>query len=147
MFLGFQLRFFDPLGPSAWVLGVIIFSLILWLIGRGVLPRRQPPEFTEIWYFTVAFAIVATVVIAYGGLLLGMVPPAAFVLSVWLIIFGAGTFVTGWTMKWGVTTATGVIWLFASTQYAVPSLAANAYLHFALVTSLPFIIYGLITKG
>ena len=153
VFWAFQTGIFNALGNSAWVLGVIILSAVLWLIGRGVLPAKQEPEVGEIWKFTTIFAVVTTIIVAYLGPYLGAVMPAGFdpaqltpiVLSFWLIVFGAATFVTGWTMKWGATTVLGVIWLFSSIHFL--ATGPNSYLHFGLLVGVPFIIYGLISKG
>ncbi len=153
VFLAFQMRFFEVLGPTAWVVGVIVFAGILWLIGKGAMPKRMPPDLAELWNFTTAFAIVSTLLIAYAGPLLGAVMPSGFgmtqltpfVLGGWLIVFGAAMFVTGWSTKWGVTTAVGVIWVFSSIHLVV-SGGPNSYLFFAVVVGLPFIIYGLLTK-
>ncbi len=153
VFWAFQIGVFNPLDTSAWVVGVIIVSVALWLIGRGVLPAKQEPEVVEVWKLTTIFAVVSTILIAYTGPDIGAVFPPGFssaqltpiVLSFWLIVFGAATFVTGWTMKWGATTALGVIWLFSSTHFL--ATGPNSYLHFGLLVGVPFIIYGLITKG
>ncbi len=152
VFLAFQVGVFNMLGPVAWLLGVIIFSVILWLIGRVSMPRRTPPQLTELWQFTTLFAIVSTAIVSLGyPLLTSMMPSGvsmaqftSYVLGFWLIVFGAGMFVTGWTVKWGVTTAVGVIWVFSAMFFIA---APSEYFYFGLVAGLPFIIYGLITKG
>ncbi len=155
VFWAFQIGVFNFLGPTAWVVGVVAFSLILWLIGKVSIPKPEA-NVTELWNFTVAFAIVATAIIAYLGPYLGAVFPPGFmpsqltplILSIWLIVFGGTMFVTGWWAKWGVTTAVGVLWLFSSTHFVSNlSPGPNSYLHFGLLVGLPFILYGLITKG
>ncbi len=147
VFLLFQLGVFKLLGASAWVLGVIVLSAVFWLIGRVSMPKRQPPELVEVWKFATIFAVVATIIIAYGSQFIvtammqpGMSDFTSLVLGLWLVIFGAATFVTGWTEKWGVTTAVGIIWLFSAFHTV-------SYLDFAFLVGLPFIIYGLISKS
>ncbi len=152
VFWAFQAGVFNMLGPVAWLLGVIIFSVILWLIGRVSMPRRSPPQLMELWQFTTLFAIVSTAIVSLGYPLLGSMMPSgvsmtqftSFVLGFWLIIFGAAMFVTGWTTKWAVTITVGIIWAFSSVYFAT---GLPGYFNFALVAGLPFIIYGLITKG
>jgi hypothetical protein len=145
-FLLFQFGVFRPLGTSAWVLGVIVLSVIFWLMGKATMPKKQPPQLVELWQFATIFAVVATVIIAYGGMLVQTTMPQTsmpdltpLVLGLWLVIFGAATLVTGWTAKWGVTIAVGIIWLFSAFHTV-------SYLDFAFLVGLPFIIYGLISK-
>ncbi len=158
VFWAFQAGYVNTLGTSAWFLGVIIFAGILWLIGKSTMPK-QTAEFQELWMFTTGFAVVATFVISYLGPTLGAVFPSGLsqeqlyaaltplVLSLWLIVFGGSMFVTGWQAKWGVTTLTGIIWLFSAMHFVTAtSTGANSYLHFGLLVGLPFIIYGLIVK-
>jgi hypothetical protein len=152
VFIAFQMGVFAVLGPLAWLLGVIIFSVILWLIGRVSMPRRTPPQLVELWRFTTLFAVVVTAIVSLGyPLLTSMMPSGpsmaqftAYVLGFWLIAFGAAMFVTGWTVKWAVTTVVGVIWVFSSVYFIA---APSEYFYFGLISGLPFIVYGLITKG
>jgi hypothetical protein len=151
VFFAFQAGVVNMLGPVAWLLGVIIFSIVLWLIGRVSMPRRAPPQLMELWRFTTLFAIVSTAIVSLGYPLLASMMPSgismtqatSFVLGSWLIIFGAAMFVTGWTTKWLVTAVVGIIWTFSAVYFAT---GLPGYFHFALVTGLPFIIYGLTTK-
>ena len=146
VFLLFQFGVFNPLGPSAWVLGVIVLSVVFFLMGKVTMPKRQPPQLVEVWQFAIAFAVIATVIIAYASPLMPAMMSASMpnltplVLGLWLVIFGAATFVTGWTEKWGVTTVVGIIWLFSAFHTV-------SYLDFAFLVGLPFIIYGLTSKG
>lgn len=151
VFMAFQLGVFNMLGPLSWLLGVIIFSVILYLIGRVSMPRRQPPGLVELWKFTTILAVVLTAIYSLAAPLLGSMMPnismsqaTALTLGFWLVIFGAAMFVTGWTTKWGVTTAVGVIWALSGLIYAV---VGGNYFDFALITGFPFIVYGFITKG
>lgn len=152
VFVAFQAGVFNALGPVAWLLGVIIFAVILYLIGRTSMPRRQPPMIEELWKFTVIFAVVLTAIYSLGAPLLPSMMPSggmtmaqltAVFLAFWLVIFGAAMFVTGWTAKWGVTTAVGIIWVFGGVIFA---LTAGNYFDFGLLTGVPFIIFGFITK-
>lgn len=150
-FLAFQAGIFNVLGTVAWILGVVIFAVVLWLIGKGVMPRRMPPALAELWTFAYAFAIVVTVIVSLGYSMLSPLMPSitmaqfgSNLLAFWLIVFGAAMVITGWTAKWGVTTAVGVIWLFSSIYFIT---AGFGYLYFALDAGFPFIIYGLIAKS
>jgi hypothetical protein len=146
VFFLFQLGVFRPLGPSTWVLGVVVLSFVFWLLGKVSMPRRQPSDLVEVWKFATIFAVITTIIIAYGSPFIGTTMLQAsipdltpLVLGLWLVIFGASTFVTGWTAKWGVTTVVGIIWLFSAFHTV-------SYLDFAFLVGLPFIIYGLIAK-
>ena len=151
VFWAFQVGKFNSLGPSAWFLGVIIFAAILWLIGKGAMPKASA-DMHELWKFTTLLAVVATIFPSYLGPYVGAVFPPGFtaemltpmVLSLWLVIYGAAMLVTGWQMKWVVTLVTGIFWLFSAVH--MTWWGPNAYLHFAVVAGLPFIIYGLIAK-
>jgi hypothetical protein len=110
------------------------------------MPKRQPPALVEVWQFTSIFAVVATVIIAYGSPLMEAAIPQAsipdltpLVLALSLVIFGGTTFVTGCAAKWSATTVVGIIWLLSAFHTV-------SYLDFAFLVGLPFIIYGLITK-
>lgn len=151
IFFAFQAGVFNPLQYTAWLLGVIVFSVILWLIGKVSMPRRVPPMFNELWRFTVVLAVVLTAIYSLGAPFMtsmmssGMTTEqvTSLILGFWLVVFGAAMFVTGWTAKWGVTTAVGMIWIFSAVFFAA---GTSNYFNFALVTGFPFIIYGLITK-
>ena len=158
IFVAFQLGVFDALQYVAWLLGVIIFSVILWLIGRVSMPRRAPPMLEELWKFTVILAIILTAIYSLLAYVTPMMPHMAammpsgmsmaqvtsLILGFWLVVFGAAMFVTGWTVKWGVTTAVGIIWVFSGVFFAA---VTSNYFDFALITGFPFIVYGLIAKG
>lgn len=154
VFWAFQAGYFDVLGTAAWFVGVIIFSGILWAIGKGVMPK-PPEQIKRVWMFATVFAVVATFVISFLGPYIGAVFPPGFnpsqvtplVLSFWLIIFGGAMFATGWQTKWGVTTLVGIIWLFSAMHFVTAvSTGPNSYLHFALLAGFPFIIWGLMAK-
>ena len=107
----------------------------------------------ELWRFTVILAVVVTAIYSLGAPLLPSMMPSgemsmaqltAVFLAFWLVIFGAAMFVTGWTAKWGVTTAVGILWAFGGIIFAMS--VAN-YFDFGIITGVPFVIYGLITKG
>ncbi len=151
VFVAFQAGVLSALQSYAWLLGVIVFSVILWLIGRGSMPKRMPPQVMELWQFSTALAVVITAVVSLGYPYLGSLNPGvsmtvytSWVLGSWLIIFGAAMFVTGWTTKWGVTTTVGIIWTFSAIYFI---MGTGGYFYFGLITGFPFIIYGLITKG
>ena len=155
VFWAFQNGYFASIGPAAWVVGVIVFAAIMWFIGKSMMPKANK-EMSELWQFASLFAIVSTIAIAYLGPYLGAVFPPGFtpsmiaplVLSFWLVVFGGAMVVTGLQAKWPVTTLTGIIWLFSSPHFVTAlSTGPNSYLHFGLVTSLPFVLYGLMSKN
>ena len=140
VFWAFQVGYFNSLGTTVW------------LIGKGAMPKASADQ-KELWMFATLFAIVSTALIAYAGPYLGAVFPAGFdpssltpvMLSWWLVIFGGAMLLTGWQMKWSVTTLVGIVWLFSAVHLQLTT-GANSYLHFGMVTSLPFILYGLMMK-
>jgi hypothetical protein len=153
VFLGFQLGISDMLGAVSWLVAVIVFSAIMYVIGRtAAMPRRQSPEIEGLWKLIVSLAVVLTAIYSLGAPLIASTMPSTMTmaqatsirLGSWLVIFGAAMFVTGWTAKWGVTTAVGIIWVFNALLFF--SGVAN-YFDFGLITGLPFAIYGIITKG
>lgn len=105
---------------------------------------RQPENMKELWMFTFAFAIVATAILAYGGAYVGTASPA-IVTEVWLVLFGGAMFLTGWWAKFGVTTLVGILWLFSAVLLGMGN-GQFAFADFGLLTGLPFIIYGIMTK-
>ena len=151
IFLAFQFGALDFLGAAAFIVGVIIFSILLWAIGK-VSAGKASAEMKLIWKFTTVFAIVLTLFPTFLGPFVGAVFPPDFgaamltplVLAVWLSIFGAAMFATGFYAKFPVTMIVGLIWLLAAVH--MPSLGPNAWLHFAVITGFPFIIYGLVEK-
>lgn len=152
VFLAFEFGVFKELGSIAWLIGVIIFAGILYLIGRVSMPRRAPPQIEELWKFTTGFAVLVTAIYslltAYSPAMtpagMSMNQITSLILGFWLVVFGAAIFVTGWTAKWGVTTAVGIIWAFSGIFFAT---VVSTYFDFAILSGLPFIVYGLITKG
>ncbi len=154
VFWGFQNGYANSLGTSAWFAGSIIFVIILWLIGKSSMSKPSA-EMKELWMFTIAFAIVTTFIVSYLGPYFGVVFPANFtpamltplVLSIWLIVFGGAMLITGWQSKMGVTTLIGIIWLFSALHFVTAvSTGPNSYLHFGLITGLPYILSGLLAK-
>src|SRR5436309_6726159 len=112
------------LGTTAWLVGVLVFSGVLWFIGKSVMPK-QSNDMKTLWMFAFLFLVVFQVVISYLGPYLGAVFPSQFlpaaltplVISLWLIVFGGAMFVTGWWSKNGVTSLIGIIWLLTSTYF------------------------------
>ena len=156
VFWAFQAKFsyISDLGTTAWFLGAVIFSVLLWFIGKGVMPKPSASQ-KELWNFTIVFALAVTFIVSFvAPYIPGIVIPSGDViaivtpilLSLWLVVFGAAMFVTGWETKWGVTLMTGLIWLISSLTW-VANAGPNAWLHFAIIAGFPFIIYGLIAKG
>ena len=152
VFWAFQAGYANILGPAMWFVGALIFVAVMFLIGQGAM-KNPSAEMKELWTFTYVFALVAVAIFSFvpPGVL-GITVPAGFspsaltpyILSVLLAIFGGAMFVTGWLEKWNVTLLTGIVWLFVATH--LYTLTFNAYIHFAFTISLPFIIYGLISK-
>lgn len=148
-FWAFQVGKFESLGPAAWLLGAIVFAVVLWMIGKGAMPKPSA-DMQELWKFATLFVVLGTIFAAYLAPYAGAVmPPGAtlsaftpMLLGLWLAIFGGAMVVTGWQMKWGVTLVVGLLWLVSAVH--LPAIGPNAYIHFAVVTGFPFIIYGLI---
>ena len=141
-----------PFGAMNLLLGVVVFAAVLYLIGKGAMPK-QSEDMKELWMFASGLALVLTVLALFAAPYLpGIVPPtdmaafAALLMSLWLFIFGGAMFITGWLVKWNVTMLVGIFWLFGALHFSLPFVAQNAYLHFAFLTGLPFVIYGLIMK-
>jgi len=145
VFWAFQVGYFNSLGMTVWLVAVIIFSVVLWLIGKSTMPK-QSAEMKELWMFTFAFVLLATVIISYGA---GYIVPAfssSALVSAWLIIFGGAMFITGWQSKRSIAALIGVIWLFSSVITFTSSGGLYSFMMFGLVTGLPFLINGLIKK-
>ena len=143
VFWAFQVGYFESLGVSAWLLGAIIFAVVLWLIGKRAMPKPSA-DMQELWMFTTLFVVLGTIFAAYLSPYAGVVlPPGVtmlaftpMLLSLWLVIFGAAMVVTGWQQKWGVTLAVGLLWLISAVH--LPIIGPNAYIHFAVITGFPF---------
>lgn len=154
VFWAFQNGYAAPLGGAAWLAGVIIFAILLKLIGNGEMPK-PPAGVKELWMLATPFVVISTFAISYLGPYLGAVFPAGFtpaqltplVLSFWLVVYGATMFVMGQQEKMGVPTLIGVIWLFSALHFVTAvGTGPNSYIHFGLVTGLPFILAGLMKK-
>lgn len=152
VFWAFQMKYFASLGTAEWFLGVLIFGLILWAIGKVSVPK-QSESFKLTFNFAFGIALVIGVIVSFvPPSYLGVVFPPNFtpdqltplLLSCWLIIFGARAFITGWEEKWNITMFTGLLWLFVATH--LYTLGSNAYFLFGIIVSLPFVIYGLLAK-
>jgi len=150
VFWAFQMGFFSSLGTAGWFLAAVIFVGIMWAIGKGVMPNPSAAQ-KELWMFVSIFALVLSALFSFvPPSLLGVTSPppvdqiGALFLTSLLILFGAAMFVTGWEMKWNVTMVVGLLWVFVATH--LYTLAPVAWIHFGVVTSLPFIVYGLIRK-
>lgn len=152
VFWAFQTGSMDFLGTAGWFIGILIFTGILWAVGKAAMPKSSP-ESKMLWGFAMVFVIVSTFVISFLGPWLGAILPsdpaqiAPLVLSLWLVVYGGAMFVGGWGGKWPVMTLIGIIWLFSSIHF-VSSLSTgpNSYLHFALITALPIILGGIWMK-
>ncbi len=151
VFWAFQAGYFNFLGPTSWFLSAVAFIVLLWLIGQS-----YGKEFSSnkiLWNYAIGFALVVALLVSYAapyipGIVLppdsSIVPP--ILLSFWLVLFGATMFVGAWNSKIPLMMLTGVIWLFSSFTWVLNS-GPNAYLHFAIVASLPFILTGFLEKG
>ena len=153
VFWVFQAGYLNGLGTTSWLIGAIVFSVILFLIGKSVMPKSNEKQ-RMLWNFTIGVALLVTLFVAYvapyvpgivipSGDILTIVTP--ILLSLWLVLFGGAMFITGWEMKWNITLLIGVIWLFSAITWVL-NAGPNAYLHFAIVTSFPYIIAGLLAK-
>ena len=152
VFWAFQNGFVNSLGTYGWFVGVLAFVFLSWLTGKSVMSKPSA-EMKEMWMFTCIFALVLTAVASFVPFsVLGVVMPAGATAAAFtpilyamiLALFGGAMFVTGWVEKWNVTMIVGLFWLFNTVLEF--GAGGNAYLHFGLITGLPFIIYGLMMK-
>lgn len=150
VFWAFQSGYLSPLGTASWFLAAAVVVLITWAIGMGVMPKPTAEQ-KELWYLAYALILVIAAVGSFvPPSFLGVATPpsadqfTALLLTLYLIILGGAMFVTGYEMKWGVTLFTGIFWLFAATHLYV--LTNVSYIHFGVIVSLPFILYGLLRK-
>ncbi len=150
VFWAFQAGYFSSLGPPALFVGAIIFVILTWIIGKGIMPN-PPAENKQMWNFVVVFLIIVSIIASFvPPNVLGAVLPAGFdfsmvvpfILALWLVLFGAAMFVTGHEMKMGMAQVIGLIWLFSAITF-VGNAGPNAYLHFGIVTGLTFILGGI----
>lgn len=150
VFWAFQLGYFSSLGTASWFLAAVVFAGIMWAIGKGAMPKSSESQ-KELWMFVSISALVLAALFAFvPPSLLGVTNPpsvdqiAAIFLTILLTLFGAAMFVTGWEMKWNVTMVVGLFWMVVATH--LYTLVPAAWIHFGVVTAIPFIIYGLIKK-
>ncbi len=154
VFWAFQAGYASSLGMSEWFVGTVIFVILLWAIGKSVMPKKPPAEVQQFWKFVSVLAVVMAFIASYLMPYLGAVFPPGFtpsmftplLLSMLLIIFGAAMFVEGWNMKSTMEAWFGVFWLFGSVTFLAAGIGPDAYLHFAMITGLPNIIAGLVAK-
>lgn len=154
VFWAFQAGYASPLGMHAWFVGSIIFVILLWAIGKAVMPKKPPADVQQFWIFVSVFALAVSFFASYLAVPLGAVLPpgvplSAFtplLLSIWLIVFGAALVVGGMNSKNSMQTWVGIFWLFSSVHFIAPGIGPNAYLHFAVVTGIPAIVGGLVAK-
>ena len=155
VFWAIQAKYIN-LGYSTWFVGSVIFVALLWAIGKTM--QKQPTESQKMmWSYSIAFVLIVTAMVSYlaptiPGVLGIVLPPGGdlsvltpILLSFWLVLFGATKFVSGTERKDSITQMTGIIWLFSAITWVL-NAGPNAYLHFAIVASLPFIINGLLAK-
>ncbi len=154
IFWAFQAGYAGGLGTVAWFLGAILFIAFLWLYGKAVVPKWNTDQ-TKLWTFSVGVVLIGTIFPTFltpyiPGIVL---PPGEFsvivppiLLSFWLVVFGGAMFVAGSDMKNSIVTLTGIIWLFTSITFVL-NAGPNAFMHFAIVTSLPFILSGVVSKN
>lgn len=151
IFLAMQANWI-ALGPLNLLLGAIVFVAVIYLIGRGVMPKPSA-DMKEMWMFSSALLLALTVLALFAiPYLPGVVLPsdmaafAALIMRLWLFIYGAAMFITGWSEKWHATTLVGIFWLFGAFDLSLSFVAQNGYLHFAFIVGIPLIIYGLMSK-
>ncbi len=151
IFWAFQAGYLDVLGTAGWFVGAIIFVGILWAIGRSKMQKPQQ-DVKATWNFAVVLALVVTFLISIVGSWATDLVPAglssaqvgSMTMGFWLIVFGGAMFVTGWVTKMGVASVIGILWLFSSLYFTLTG--AGTYVQFGMVTALPFIIGGILTK-
>jgi hypothetical protein len=154
VFWAFQAGYASSLGAGAWVLGVVLFSVLLWGFWAvsGKAKSKTPKEMMALWHFATAFVVISTIFIAYLGSYFGAVAPAGdpspLILSFWLLVYGGAMWVSGKEAKDVTGSLVGIIWVFSALHFVTAiSTGPNSYLHFALVTGLPLILQGLMNKS
>lgn len=155
LFWAFEMGLFDMLSIAAWLVGAVAFVLLLWGIGKSIMPKPSP-ESKKLWNFSCLLVIILAVLGSFLMPYLGVEMPAGFTtaditplfISMWLVILGGAMFVDGWMGKQGIQTLIGIFWLFSSVMYMIGGdlIAANAWIHLAVTVGLPFIIVGVIWK-
>jgi len=142
-FWAFQQGYLSALGQWEWLAAGVVFIVLLWIIGKVVMPKPSA-EMQEIWMFAIGVVLLSTIITSY--LAGGNVAVAPIVLSWWLIVFGAAMFATGWAGKQNGALMIGLFWLLGSVHFLAAAVAPVAYLHFGLLTGVPYIIWGLVTR-
>ncbi len=143
VFWAFQQGYVSALGQWEWLAGAAVFAVLLYAIGKIVMPKASA-EMQEIWMFAIGVALLSTIIVSVmAG---GQAAIAPIVISWWLIVFGAAMFATGWAGKQNGALMIGLFWLIGSTHFLSAVVAGVAYLHFGLLTGVPYIIWGLVTK-
>lgn len=151
VFWAFQAGYVSGLGNAAWFVGVIIFSVLLMLIGKAVMPKPSAEQ-KMLWNFATGLAVVLTALMSFAAPFIGVVFPPNFdpsqltplVLSSWLIVFGGALFAGSFQGRNLIGLLTSIFWLFSSIHLL--SLGPNSYIHFAVVASIPMILNGLLMK-
>lgn len=143
VFFAIQAGYLNQIGSAIPLVGIIIFSAVMMLMGKAVMPKPKPDQ-KILWQFAIIFAVVLTALMSYGQEILGIssLAPSTIFITMWLIIFGGAMILTGRDMKWNITLLTGIVWLFSSFYM----LFAGTFMQFGIITSLPFIIYGILPK-
>jgi hypothetical protein len=155
VFWAFEMGLFEMLSIAGWLVGAVLFVLLLWGIGKTIMPK-PPAESKKIWHFASLFVIILSILGSFFLPYLGVEMPAGttsaeitiIFISVWLTILGGAMFIDGWMSKEGVQSLIGVFWLFSAVMYMIGGelLAANAWIHLAMTVGLPFIIVGALWK-
>ncbi|MBI4021644.1 MAG: hypothetical protein HY369_05360 [Candidatus Aenigmarchaeota archaeon] len=153
LFWAYQAGYAASLGPAAWFVAALVFSVLLMAMGKTSMEKPQP-DIKSAWQFSIAFVLISTLIISFAGQSLGAVVPAdpsawtPMLLSFWLVVFGGAMLVTGWKIDSPLTTLVGIIWLFSALHFVTAvGTGANSYLHFGLVTGLTTILAGLFGKA
>ena len=153
VYWAFQAGYLGFLGTAAWFLAVLLFLIINYPIGSINMPKPSADQ-KLVWSYVYAFALIIALIVSFvpPSALGAVVPPGfqpwqltSILLSFVLVLFGAAMFVGGQGLKESISPVTGIIWLFGAITFVL-NAGANAYLHFGLITGLPFFIHGLLKK-
>lgn len=148
VYWGFHVGYFDFLGAASLFVGALFISFLPWLTEIGAKMKPAPDAIKKMWLFATAFVVIGTGIAVFAGPALGMAiadvsQAAPLMVGIWLLVFGAGSVAHGVMQKHPIMLTIGIIWVFSAVAVTtVAAVAANAYLHFALIVGLSFALGG-----
>lgn len=123
-----------------WIVIAIIFVIMNVAMGKKM--KDAPKGSKETWLSITAFGFITTLIVALGYLPL----PLWWLMSLWLLLFGAGLFAEGHAMNGHLWNYTGLVLVFAA--LFVSGFGDQWYfMAGALFLGLLGLINGLLTPG